>query len=72
MVRLMTDDDLERLLDMPLAIGAIEEALRERAAGSAVSLPRQALETGESALVCDRRRVRADPHRGSACIHHRS
>ena len=51
MVRLITDDDLERLLDMPLAIGAIEEALRERAAGSAVSLPRQALETGESALV---------------------
>lgn len=51
MVRLLNDGDLRRILDVRVAIGAVERALRERAAGSAVSLPRSAVETGSGALV---------------------
>lgn len=51
MVRLITDADMDRLLDMPVAIDAVETVLRERAAGTAMSPLRQTVPIGEAALV---------------------
>ena len=51
MVRLLTDADVRRVLDMRVAIDAVNDALRERAAGTARSLPRQGIEVGEGSLV---------------------
>ena len=51
MVRILTDADVRRVLDMRVAIDAVNDALRERAAGTARSLPRQGIEVGEGSLV---------------------
>lgn len=51
MVRLLTDGDLERVLDMDVAIEAVEAALRERAAGTGVALPRTGMAVGTGRLV---------------------
>jgi ornithine cyclodeaminase len=50
---LLLDADVERLADLPAAIAAIEDALRDRARGSAVSAPRLALagDDGEGTIV---------------------
>ncbi|HUY91308.1 MAG TPA: ornithine cyclodeaminase family protein [Pirellulales bacterium] len=39
--RYLTEDDVARLLDMPTAIDAVEEAFRKLAAGEACNVPRQ-------------------------------
>jgi ornithine cyclodeaminase/alanine dehydrogenase-like protein (mu-crystallin family) len=51
MTRVITDSQLEQMLDMSVAIDAVKGALRERANGTAVSLPREAMEIGGGALV---------------------
>lgn len=40
MVRYLTESDVERLLTMPLALECVERALRDRALGRAVDVPR--------------------------------
>jgi len=49
-VLLLTEDDVARLLTMPAAVDAVEEALRQQAAGAAESLPRRRLRTPSGAL----------------------
>jgi ornithine cyclodeaminase/alanine dehydrogenase-like protein (mu-crystallin family) len=51
MTRIITDSQLERMLDMRVAIDAVKGALRERANGTAVSLPREAMDIGSGTLV---------------------
>ncbi|MFZ5813854.1 MAG: ornithine cyclodeaminase family protein [Bacillota bacterium] len=51
MTLLLTDADLLRVLEMRPAIEAVEEALQERAAGRAVSLPRTGMEVASGRLV---------------------
>lgn len=51
MVRVLTEHELRRVVDMDLAIKAIEEVLRERVNGSAISLPHARMEIGEGRLV---------------------
>jgi ornithine cyclodeaminase len=51
MVRILTDRDLMTGLDMRTAVDAVESFLLERAAGTAVSLPRTGMKVGEGGLV---------------------
>ena len=40
MIRYLTEKDVELLLTMPLALQAVEQALKDRALGRAVDVPR--------------------------------
>ncbi len=48
----LTESDIGELLDMPLAIGLVEEAFRQLAAGAAHNVPRQ--RRAEAASFCTR------------------
>ena len=52
MTLLLLDDDVERLADLPAAIGAVDEALRERARDDSAASPRLAFAAdGEGVIV---------------------
>lgn len=49
--RILTDNDLRRVLSMSDAVAAIEQAMREKAAGTLVAPPRFQVAAGRGALV---------------------
>jgi alanine dehydrogenase len=50
MIRYLTENDVKQLLDMPMAVALVEEALRARAAGRAVDVPRVRTRTPQGTL----------------------
>ncbi|MGZ5142011.1 MAG: ornithine cyclodeaminase family protein [Burkholderiales bacterium] len=50
MIRYLTENDVKQLLNMPMAVELVEEALRARAAGRAVDVPRVRTRTPQGTL----------------------
>jgi len=50
MARFLSEDDVGRLLAMPLALQAVEEAMTELARGDAVNVPRERLRSAQTTL----------------------
>src|SRR5437763_6662028 len=50
MARFLSEDDVARLLPMPLALEAVEQAMAELARGEAINVPRDRLRSAQTTL----------------------